>query len=135
MTPVAVTAGLIRKDGFILISRRHAGGGAGGKWEFPGGKIERGETPEQALERELTEELGIHASAGRIYDARIHEYPEKTVLVLFYECTLVSGEPRALDSAEIKWVCIDDLNRYDMAAADLPVALRIITEKEKTDAQ
>ncbi|MBR4235454.1 MAG: 8-oxo-dGTP diphosphatase MutT [Clostridia bacterium] len=135
MTPVAVTAGLIRKDGCILISRRHTGGGAGGKWEFPGGKIERGETPEQALKRELAEELGVQVSVGRIYDARIHEYPEKTVLVLFYECTLVNGEARALDSAEIKWVLPNDLNRYDMAAADLPVALKIITEKEKTDAQ
>ena len=128
MTPLAVVAAVLERGGKIFIARRALDRARGGTWEFPGGKIEQGETPEQALRRELMEELGVETTVDAIYDARINAYPDKTVLVLFYRCTIDCGEPRALDAMDIKWVEPETITDYDFADADKGVAARIKEE-------
>ena len=118
---IAVAAGLTVRDGKLLIARRPEGRHMAGKWEFPGGKIEKGETPEQALERELSEELGVRVKAGRIYHAIAHSYPEKDVLLLFYRCSLTEGEPVAIEEAEVRWIEESELRDFDWAEADEPL--------------
>ena len=125
MTPLAVVAGVIIRDGCVFISKRPQNKARGGLWEFPGGKIETGEAPEEALVRELKEELGIEVRVKNIYDAKINAYPDRTVLVLFYECEITEGEPTALEAEEIAWVAPKDITKYDFAQADKPVAARI----------
>ncbi len=125
---IAVVAGLIVNEGRLLIARRPQGTHMAGKWEFPGGKIERGETPEAALERELSEELGICTRSGRIYHAVLHSYPEKDVLLLFYRSTLLGGTPRAIEEAEFRWIGEAQLAEFDWAPADQPVVNMLLAE-------
>ena len=94
---IVVAAGLVVRDGRVLISRRPEGRHQGGKWEFPGGKLEVGESPEEALVRELREELGIETKTGRIREVKFYQYPDRDVLLLFYWSRLVSGWPRKID--------------------------------------
>lgn len=118
---IAVVAALVVKDGKLLIAQRPAGKHMAGKWEFPGGKIERGETPEAALERELREELGVRTKTGRIYHAIHHSYPEKDILLLFYRSRLLEGEPRPIEEADIRWIEEGQLRAFDWAEADEPL--------------
>ena len=118
---IAVVAGLVVRDGKLLIARRPSGKHMAGKWEFPGGKIEKGETPEKALERELMEELDIETETGRVYHVISHSYPEKDVLLIFYRSRLVSGEPRAVEEAEVRWIEEGQLRDFDWAEADGPL--------------
>ena len=118
---IAVVAALMVHNGKLLIARRPDGKHMAGKWEFPGGKIEKGETPEQALERELFEELGVKTETGRIYHAIHHSYPEKDVLLLFYRSRLISGEPQAIEEAEIRFIEEKELHDFDWAEADGPL--------------
>lgn len=128
MQAIPVVAGILVRNGQIMISRRPAGAHMGMKWEFPGGKIEMGETPEAALRRELREETGAEAEAVRIYDAKLWAYPEKTVLLLFYVARLLSGEPRPLEGQALAWVRPDELGGYAFAPADEPIARRLARE-------
>lgn len=128
MQAIPVVAGILVRNGQIMISRRPAGAHMGMKWEFPGGKIEPGETPEAALRRELREETGAEAEAVRIYDAKLWAYPEKTVLLLFYVARLLSGEPRPLEGQALAWVRPDELGGYAFAPADEEVARRLTQE-------
>jgi len=125
MNPVAVVAAVLVHDGRLLIAQRKKNANQALKWEFPGGKIERGETPEQALARELQEELGIRTETGRIFDAKIFEYPEKTVLLLFYISRLTGGEASAIDANAFRWVYPEELKEYDFADADKETAARL----------
>lgn len=118
---IAVVAALIVREGKLLIARRPQGRHMAGRWEFPGGKIERGETPERALERELSEELGVQTRTGRIYHAVAHSYPEKDVLLMFYRSTLLGGEPEPIEEAEVRWIGEGELRAYCWAEADEPV--------------
>ena len=118
---IAVVAALIVRDGRLMIAQRPAGKHMAGKWEFPGGKIERGETPERALERELSEELGVRTETGRVYHVIAHSYPEKDVLLLFYRCRLTEGEPEAIEEAEVRWIGENQLRDFEWAEADAPL--------------
>src|SRR4029077_20366377 len=98
-----VVAGLVMRDGLVLISQRRADQALPLQWEFPGGKGEAGEAPVDALARELREELAIDVSVGAIWDVLFHAYPEFDLVMLVYACTIVSGEPRAVAVADIGW--------------------------------
>src|ERR1051325_4622706 len=93
---IEVSAGLILREGKLLITQPHADAHLGGLWEFPGGKREPGESFEQCLTRELREELGVDADVGTLFATVTHAYPEKTVYLQFHLCRLRVGEPQPL---------------------------------------
>lgn len=113
-----VVAAVVVREGRFMVCQRRPEAHSGLKWEFPGGKLEPGETPEAALERELFEELGVEARAGRILDAVLHRYPDRDVLVLFYACDILRGEVRNIDCNAVDWATPDALPAYDFAGAD-----------------
>lgn len=123
--PLIVSAGVVRRGGRIMLCRRKPEAHNGLKWEFPGGKLEPGETPEAALIRELQEELDITVEVGRILDAVLCRYPDRDVLVLFYPCAILSNEPRPVDCAEIAWVAPEELPDYDFSGADAEFVRRM----------
>jgi|SRR5208282_2941644 len=115
---IEVSAALIFRGGKLLITRRLAKAHLGGLWEFPGGKREPDETFEQCLARELREELGVEISVGGLFEEVVHTYPEKTVHLKFFFCSLLAGEPQPLDCAALKWVGKSELDEYAFPAAD-----------------
>ena len=116
---LTVVAAVTERDGKIMICQRRPEVHNGLKWEFPGGKLEPGESPEEALARELREELAIEVQVGRIRDAVFYRYPDRDVLLLFYGCALISGVPRTVDCNAVAWVTPEALRSYDFAGADL----------------
>lgn len=116
--PMIVVAGVVERDGRIMLCQRKARAHNGLKWEFPGGKLEAGESPEDALARELREELDIGVTVGRARDVVFHRYPDRDVLLLFYDCRIAEGEPRALDCNAVAWVRPEALKDNDFAGAD-----------------
>ena len=123
--PVVVAAAVVIRDGCVLLTRRTEGQHLAGMWEFPGGKLEDGESPEEALVRECREECGIEVEVAEILDVTHHRYPEKDVLLLFYRCELRTGEVRHLQVADHAWVAPPDLDRYPLPPADERVVARI----------
>ncbi len=127
---VEVSAGLIFRGGKLLITQRPAGTHLAGLWEFPGGKREPGETFEACLVRELREELGVEVQVGALVESLTHSYPDKTVHLRFFRCTLTSGEPQPLDCAAVKWVSHSDLSGHAFPAADERLLNRLQTTPE-----
>lgn len=126
-TMVVVAAAVILEGGRVLLSQRKRGTHLAGAWELPGGKVERDEDPKGALARELREELGIDAEVGDILEVTFHRYPEKSVLLLFYEARRRAGspEPRALDVADVKWASPAELHDPDFPPADTAVLAKV----------
>lgn len=122
---IAVVAGVIRRADGLIITRRIRGGDVG-MWEFPGGKLESGETPEHALERELNEELGIETRAGRVIDciADWQGANGQGILLMFYECEIISGEPRSIDNGGVRIVPECELMKMPLARNDRIFAQR-----------
>jgi 8-oxo-dGTP diphosphatase len=118
MPTIDVAAGLVFRDGKLLIAQRHTEAHLGGLWEFPGGKRETGETYESCLARELREELGIEVEVGALVESLTHEYPEKLVHLQFYHCRWKEHEPQALGCRAFKWVQPHELSLYAFPAAD-----------------
>ena len=112
--------GAIIKDGDrYLVGQRAANKSQGGLWEFMGGKIEPGETPEQALARECREELSLEIENEHIIDSVVHEYPEKTIRLTLIECTPKVGSlPRPNEHQDIRWVTREEMEALDFAPAD-----------------
>ncbi len=106
---IPVSAGLLIKDGMILVGQRPENHTLAGLWEFPGGKIELGESPEQALARELNEELGIEAEVGELKIACTHSYSDVGIIILFYEILFWKGEPKTKHHLNLKWVTPSEL--------------------------
>ena len=125
MPVIDVAAALVFRHGELLITQRHADAHLGGLWEFPGGKREPNETFEACLARELREELGIEVAVGELVESLTHAYPEKTVHLKFFNCTLLSGVPQPLDCAAVKWVTTAKLGCYDFPAADAQLLERL----------
>ena len=123
--PVVVAAAVVIREGRVLLTRRREGQHLAGMWEFPGGKLEVGESPEAAVVRECREECGIEVEVTEILDVTHHRYPEKDVLLLFYRCALVSGEVEHLEVADHAWVAPSELGDYPLPPADARVVARI----------
>lgn len=121
-----VAAAVIEKDGLVLIARRKSGDALAGKWEFPGGKLEPGETPEACLRRELREEFGVETEIGGFVCSNEFEYEHFHIELLVYRASHVSGEFRLRDHAAIAWVAPADLLKYDLAGADIPAAKALL---------
>ncbi|HTQ77947.1 MAG TPA: Nudix family hydrolase [Burkholderiales bacterium] len=135
---VEVAAAVIeRPDGSFLLARRPAGKVYAGWWEFPGGKIARGETPEAALARELHEELGIEVRRAYPWITRVHAYEHATVMLWFYRVVAWSGEPVAREGQALVWQRLDAAMAAPMLPANAPVlaALALPLEYAITDAQ
>ncbi len=115
---IDVAAGLIFRNGKLLITQRKAGSHLAGLWEFPGGKREPGESWDDCLRRELREELAVDVAVGRLFNEVTHSYPEKTVHLRFYVCSLITGEPEPIDCAALAWVTAVELKQYQFPAAD-----------------
>ena len=116
-----VTCAIIERDGLVLAAQRSAAMSMPLKWEFPGGKIHEGETPEECLRRELVEELGIQVAVGKSLPASTHHYPTFTVTLYPYVCTITAGEIVIHEHEAIVWLPLDELHSLDWAEADLPV--------------
>lgn len=127
-TPIPVAAALVFHQGRLLITQRPAGKHLGGLWEFPGGKLEAGESWEDGLRRELREELGIEAVVGPLFEEVVHAYPQKTVQLRFHVCGLRSGEPRAIECAAVAWVGPTELSAYPFPPADARLLERLRTQ-------
>ena len=115
---VEVSAALIFHDHKVLITQRLAGSHLAGLWEFPGGKREPAETFEACLVREIREELGVDIAVEDLFDSVSHVYPEKQVLLKFFICRLMRGEPQPLDCAALAWAGREELAAYTFPAAD-----------------
>lgn len=105
----------------VLVARRAEGMSNAGLWEFPGGKVEAGESHAQALARELQEELGIEALVGAHLVSVSHTYPFGLVRLHAYECSVSAGIPAALEHAEIRTACLEDLPRLVFAPSNQPI--------------
>lgn len=125
-----VVAGLCVDDaGRVLVTQRRADQALPLQWEFPGGKLEPGESPEVALARELREELGVDAEVGRVWDVLFHAYPGYDVLMMVYRCRLPpDAVPRAVEVADLAWRAPDALDDLDILPADAPLVRRLAVE-------
>lgn len=125
-----VTAGLLVREGRVLIALRKAGKHMGRKWEFPGGKIHPGESPEECLRRELAEELDIEARIGRLVGAAHYSNPDMDLdlEILLYRAEYLSGTFTLHDHEALAWVEPGQLESYDLADSDRELARQVIAE-------
>ena len=120
---ITVVAALIEKDGKYLIARRSTGSSdVLDKWEFPGGKVEKDESEEHALEREIKEEFEMNIKALKFLINNVYESPTKTIDLRLYECKHISGEFNLHDHSEYRFVDKADINNFDLCPADIPLA-------------
>jgi 8-oxo-dGTP diphosphatase len=120
---IVVSAAVLIEQGRVLLTQRKKGSHLAGAWEFPGGKVEPGEDPREALARELGEELGIDAAAGDVIDVTFHRYPERAVLLIFYVAKrrTDSPAPRAIDVAAFRWAGPGELHDAEFPPADVAI--------------
>jgi 8-oxo-dGTP diphosphatase len=118
-----VTAAILIKDGRVLIAKRGAGDRLADKWEFPGGKVEAGETPEECLIREMFEEFRIVVSVGEFLGESVYHYSHGSIRLIAYRTFYERGELSLETHADFAWVTVDQLDDFDFAPADLPFVL------------
>ena len=126
-----VAVAVIWRDGRVLIDKRRPEGLLGGLWEFPGGKVEPGESPETAVKREVGEELGITVRVDRPLATVDHAYSHFRVRIHAFECAHLSGEPKCITCTDLKWVRLGDLGRYAFPAANNRIIEALRSRKRK----
>jgi 8-oxo-dGTP diphosphatase len=132
-----VSAAVVVAGGRVLLTQRKRGQHLAGAWEFPGGKVEPGEDPRDALVRELAEEIGVTAIVGDPVEVTFHRYPEKSVLLLFFEAALApeSRAPSAVDVADVKWARLEDLRDDLFPPADVAVLAKVRARLARSSAK
>ena len=128
-----VVAALIWENNKFMICQRPPHKARGLLWEFVGGKVESGETKEQALIRECQEELAVTLSVGDVFMDVIHEYPDITVHLTLFDATIAEGEPQKLEHNDIKWITPSEITNYDFCPADEEILKKIICERNKIE--
>jgi 8-oxo-dGTP diphosphatase len=124
---VEVVGAVIVREGRVLCAQRGNQGALPGKWEFPGGKIEHGESPRQALVRELVEELLCEVAVGDLVTTTVHEYDFATISLTTFMCDLLAGEPVLTEHQAVLWLDPSQMHTLDWAPADIP-AVRVLVE-------
>ena len=127
--PLAVCAAIIHHQGKILLTNRPADKPHGGFWEFPGGKIDLGESPHQSLHREICEELNIEIAIEAVSKTVYHRYEWGNVLIIAYNCTWLSGEIQHLEVADHRWLAPEQLRDFKILPADQPIIAEITANK------
>jgi 8-oxo-dGTP diphosphatase len=126
---MTVVAAVIRDSaGRVLISQRPEGRHMGGLWEFPGGKVDPGEAPADALTRELREELGLGIAVGAPITFAVHDEPGLRILLLFYGARIIDGVATANEGQPVRWVAPAELPRYPMPPADGELVARLAAD-------
>lgn len=123
-----VTAAAMVRDGKVLIAQREAGSHMEFRWEFPGGKLETDETPEECIVREIKEELDMDIEVLDIYKVVQFAYEEKEILLLCYLCKIVRGEGKTIECNDFRWVSKEELSQYEFVPADLPIVQKLIRD-------
>jgi A/G-specific adenine glycosylase len=124
-----VTAAIIQRDGGVLIARRPEQGLLGGLWEFPGGKLQDGESLVDCLKREIGEELEAEIEVQAPFGVYRHAFTHFKITLHAFQCALRSGEPRPVEASEIRWVTTKELNAFPMGKVDRQIANRLIKER------
>ena len=120
-----VVAALIWQNNRFLICRRPPHKTRGLLWEFVGGKVENGETKQQALIRECMEELAVKVRVDDVYMQLVHEYPDMTVELTLFNAAIVAGEPQLLEHTEIRYISVDEIDRFDFCPADVEILKKL----------
>jgi 8-oxo-dGTP diphosphatase len=120
-----VTAAIIRQKGKLLICQRGAGGHCAFLWEFPGGKLEPGESKEECLIRECEEELGIQIAVGSIFAETTYQYPDRKISFTFFNAEIISGELTPKVHQQVQWITPEELKNYDFCPADTEIVNRL----------
>lgn len=128
MKHLHVTCAIIEQDGLVLAAQRSAAMSMPLKWEFPGGKIDHGESPEECLEREILEEMGVRVRFGESLPASTHHYPAFAVTLYPFICAIAAGDIVLHEHAAVSWLPPEDLHTLDWAEADLPVIEAYLAE-------
>lgn len=123
-----VVGALIKRDGLVLLAQR-ACADLNGKWEFPGGKVEPGESHAAALQREIEEELGISIEVGGRVASQAFSVRGRSYCLHVYWATITEGEPRPDEHHALAWVALDQLLTYDLAPADIPIAEEAVRDR------
>ena len=127
MKEIQVTGALIKKNDKYLIGRRGPNEKSPGLWEFPGGKIEKGETPIQCIKRELKEELNINAEIGDLVTKYSYDYPNVSYLLHFFKINSYTGEFKMIAHDKLKWVALNDFHKYDFLQGDTPLINQMLS--------
>jgi 8-oxo-dGTP diphosphatase len=130
---IMVTGAVIPVNGRLLVARRHPTSRfEPGKWEFPGGKVDFGEHPEDTIRREIAEELGVGVTVERLYNVSTHIYSDgrgrRHVILLFYLCRIASGDPMAIDCAEVRYVSREEMGALTFVQGDVSVVRTALSD-------
>ncbi len=125
MKEINVVAAIIEREGRYLICQRPEDKALGGKWEFVGGKIERGETPQQALVRECREEMAMVVEVGELFEKVSFDYGDRLVHLHFFFSKIVENEPILLEHSAMAWTTPEEMKKYDFCPADRPVVEKL----------